>query len=288
MADFILSAFADEAGGGILDQIKALQENGFTHIEPRGLDYGNISKYTPEMCRELKKVLDDGGISVSAIGSPFGKINIRDDFEEHFELFKVNIENANILGTDKIRIFSFYIDEGEVFEDYRDEVLERLERLCDYALAHGVMCCHENERGIYGNNDTRCLDILKSLDGKIKGVFDAGNYIIDGIDILPTYKMLEPYIEYMHIKDGFYAEKRIVPAGKGEANYVELMREFDKKEGKRILTLEPHLKIFKGLAELEQPGGTADRLKDYTYKTNREAFDAAANALKEVIALARA
>ena len=48
MAEFILSAFADEAGGGILDQIKALQENGFTHIEPRGLDYGNISSTRPK------------------------------------------------------------------------------------------------------------------------------------------------------------------------------------------------------------------------------------------------
>lgn len=33
MADFLLSAFADEAGGGILSQIEALKANGFTHRE---------------------------------------------------------------------------------------------------------------------------------------------------------------------------------------------------------------------------------------------------------------
>ena len=43
MAEFILSAFSDEAGGGILEQIAALKRNGLTHTEPRGLDHGNIS-----------------------------------------------------------------------------------------------------------------------------------------------------------------------------------------------------------------------------------------------------
>jgi hypothetical protein len=52
MAEFILSAFSDEAGGGILDQIAALKRNGLTHTEPRGLDHGNISEYTAENADE--------------------------------------------------------------------------------------------------------------------------------------------------------------------------------------------------------------------------------------------
>ena len=46
MAEFVLSAFADEAGGGLLDQIRALKENGWTHIEPRGLDAGKTYEVT--------------------------------------------------------------------------------------------------------------------------------------------------------------------------------------------------------------------------------------------------
>ena len=52
---FYLSAFADEAGGGILEQIDALKAHRMTHIEPRGLDHGNISLYTVEQAKELKK-----------------------------------------------------------------------------------------------------------------------------------------------------------------------------------------------------------------------------------------
>ena len=61
MAEFIFSAFADEAGGGLLSQIDALKANGLTHIEPRGLDEGNISLYSVEQAKELKKILDDNG-----------------------------------------------------------------------------------------------------------------------------------------------------------------------------------------------------------------------------------
>ena len=75
MAEFIFSAFADEAGGGLLHQIEALKANGITHIEPRGLDEGNISTFSAAQVREVKKILDEHGIGVSSVGSHFGKIN---------------------------------------------------------------------------------------------------------------------------------------------------------------------------------------------------------------------
>ncbi len=108
MANFVLSAFADEAGGGLLDQIAALKANGLTHIEPRGLDEGNISGFTAAQAKAVKKVLDEHGIGVSSIGSHFGKINIKDDFTAHFDSFRQCVENAVILGTPNIRMFSFY------------------------------------------------------------------------------------------------------------------------------------------------------------------------------------
>lgn len=280
MANFLLSAFADEAGGGILEQIAALKANRLTHIEPRGLDGGNISDYTPEQAKALKKVLDDNQIGVSAIGSRFGKIEITDDFDEHFEEFKNCVEVANILGTKRIRMFSFFIDEDDDMSDFRDEVFERIDKMCSYSLKHGVWCCHENEKGIYGEKEKECLDLYRSFKGKLLGVFDPANFIQSGVDVLPAYDLLEEYIDYMHIKDCVYDGGQVRPAGKGDGKIAELLRRFNKKDGERFLTLEPHLKVFKGLSGLEKEGGQADKLKnDYTYSSNREAFDAAANAL---------
>lgn len=285
MAEFLLSAFADEGGKTIEEQIKALKNNKLTHIEPRGINGVNISDYTPEMAKELRKILDENGIGVSAIGSPFGKINITDDFEPHFEKFKKTVENACILGTQNIRMFSFYFENGADFSQYRDEVMERLTMFCDYSLASGIWCCHENEKGIYGDNAERCLDILKTLEGKIKGVFDPANFIQCGVEILPAYEMLKDYIEYLHIKDARMSDGFVVPCGCGDGCIPELLARFKQKTGKRFLTLEPHLMVFDGLKDLEQEGGTADVLKDdYRYASNEEAFAAASDALHSILA----
>lgn len=285
MATFHLSAFADEAGKPLADQIAALKAHGMTHLEPRGLDDGNISFYTPAQAKEVKKVLDANGIGISSIGSCFGKIEITEDFAPHFEQFKNCVEVANILETKRIRMFSFFFTKGESYEEYRDEVFERLDKMCDYALNNGILCCHENEKEIYGDTDDRCLELLKAFKGKMGGIFDPSNFIQCGVEILPAYEKLKDYIDYFHVKDCIFESGKVVPAGKGEANMVELLKRFaSDNTGDHFLTLEPHLKVFSGLENLETENGAAQQLKeDYTYPTNRDAFNAAANALKDCL-----
>lgn len=146
MAEFILSAFSDEAGIDLDEQIRACQANGITHMELRGLPQGNVSSLTTDDAWVLKAKLDAEGMQVSAIGSPYGKMNIADDFEPHFAAFQNTVEVAKILGCHLIRMFSFYFDEGQSYEAYRDEVFSRVGRMADYALAHNVLCCHETKR----------------------------------------------------------------------------------------------------------------------------------------------
>lgn len=283
MAHFLLSAFADEAGGGLIEQINALKANGLTHIEPRGLDDGNVSDITAEQAKKVRKILDDNNIGVSAVGSRFGKIKITDKFAPHFDEFKRCVETACILGTPNIRMFSFYIPEGDSSSIYKDEVFERLERMADYSRENGIWCCHENEKEIYGDNDDRCLEILSTFEGKIKGVFDPANFIQCHVEVLPAYEKLENYIEYMHIKDCRMTDGFVVPCGKGDGHVAELIRRFSVKDGDRFLTLEPHLKVFDGLAVLEQNGGAGTVRETYEYPTNRDAFNAACDAFKEVL-----
>ena len=51
--------------------------------------------------------------------------------------------------------------------------------------------------------------------------------------------------------------------------------------GGGVMTLEPHLKTFDGLAALEADEKT--NIDDVTYKTNEEAFDTAARAIQGII-----
>ena len=107
MNKFNLHAFADEAGQDLNDQIAALRDNGYEGMEIRKVEGINVSKLTVEQAKEIDKRMKDAGLCVWSIGSPIGKIDIADDFELHFELFKYVCKIVKILETKYIRIFSF-------------------------------------------------------------------------------------------------------------------------------------------------------------------------------------
>ena len=89
-----LAAFADEAVPDLAGQISAMQENGIELLEIRGVDGGNIDRISDKKAREIRKRLDDAGIAVWSLGSPFGKIGIGDDFAPHIESFKHSLEHG--------------------------------------------------------------------------------------------------------------------------------------------------------------------------------------------------
>ena len=105
---FRLAAFADEASQKIDDQIKTMKNNGIELLEIRGVDGTNIADITVSKAKEVRSRLDDAGLSVWSLGSPYGKISFSDDFDKHLDLFKHGIELCDILGTKHIRLFSFY------------------------------------------------------------------------------------------------------------------------------------------------------------------------------------
>lgn len=276
MAKFRLSAFADEADKLLTGQIEALQEAGIGMIELRGVNGKNMSTLTVEEAKEAKKMLDDGGIAVSSMGSPYGKIQITDEFGPHLELFKKGMELTKIMGADHVRMFSFFIPAGEEPEKYRDEVFARLDKMAQAAREAGVQMLHENEKGIYGDTDERCLEILKEFSGRILGVFDPANFLQCKVRPIEAMAKLKDYIAYMHIKDAMLADGSVVPCGMGDGSLVELLGQMAKRADGMVLSIEPHLTVFDGLKGLQD-----EEVKHkFVYESNRAAFAAAADALK--------
>ncbi len=272
-----LCAFADEAADDLAGQIDMMKNGGIEYLEIRAIDSVNVSKFTNEQTREYKKQLDDAGIKVWSIGSPHGKIKITAPFGPELDRFKRSIEIAHMMEAKCMRIFSFYETNGDAA--FRDEVFERMARYAEAAKGSGIVLCHENEKGIYGDNADRCLEIHKAIP-EIRGVFDPANFVQVGEDTLRAWDMLEPYIYYGHIKDSL-ADGNIVPPGKGIGNIAEYLPKFFAK-GLEVLTLEPHLMHFASLAAIEQKGEES-KLGLYHFESRREAFDYAIASLKEII-----
>jgi sugar phosphate isomerase/epimerase len=280
MSRFILSAFADEIDPRLDVQMDVLEQHGISYIEMRGVGGKNITEYSPEEVREIKKQLDDRGFRISAIGSPIGKIGITDDFGPHLELFKRTLEIAKILETRYIRMFSFYIPEGEKPEKYRDEVMDRWRQFLEAAEGTGIMLLHENEKGIYGDTPQRCLDLVKAMDSaNLKLIFDPANFIqCDVVTYPEAYELLKEYIVYMHIKDAVYSDHHVVPAGQGDGRVKDILERLYKSGFDGFLSIEPHLWNFVGFAELENR-----KIEASTEDSGPEKFAIAAYALKKMI-----
>lgn len=270
---FKLAAFADEADSRLDGQIAAMRENGVEMLEIRGVNGENISDITNEKARDIRTRLDAAGISVWSLGSPFGKIGITDDFEPHLDKFKHGLELAEILSAKHIRIFSFYVPHDNA-EHYSDEVMRRLEKMLAAAKGSSITLCHENEKGIYGDNAGRCAKIHQSFP-ELRAVFDPANFVQCGQDTKSAWELLSPYIEYLHIKDAL-ANGSVVPAGMGIGNIPHILREYRGE----VLTVEPHLSVFDGFDDLEQ-GETAER--KFRYPDSRTAFKAAVSAIKQIM-----
>lgn len=247
-----VSCFADEIAESLDRQIEVLSRLGISYVELRSADGINVSDFTMNFAKEVKKKLDQANIRISAIGSPIGKIGINDDFDAHLQKLSHTEQMADIFETPYIRMFSFYIPENYAAADCRSEVLFRTEAMIAEAAHNNITLLHENEKGIYGDNASRCLDLMQQFAGKhFSCTFDFANFIQCGQDPLEAYEMLSPYISYVHVKDALFATREVVPAGTGDGHLPEIFQKLDASGYHGFLSLEPHLANFSGLAALE-------------------------------------
>ena len=241
---------------------------------------GLLLVFSPEKVKEVKAKLAAAGVSVSSIGSPLGKISIEEDFVPHLEKVKRTLEIQKELGAPYIRMFSFYLPEGQDPARFRGEVLERLHRMVEEAAAWDSVLLHENEKGIYGDNASRCQDLLEQLAGPhFQAVFDFANFIQVGQETLPAYGLLKPYVAYVHVKDALLSTGAVVPAGQGDGHVRDILTDLLGGGWKGFLSLEPHLTDFAGLAALEQ-----DPQKRGSALDGKSAWKLALDSLKEILA----
>ena len=152
------------------------------------------------------------------------------------------IDVAVQMETSYIRMFSFYCND---LDADRDEVMRRIQAMVDMAAAAGVTMLHENEKGIYGEQPDRCLDLHQTITGQhFRATFDPANFVQAGVKPFDdAYPLLKPYIAYYHIKDAVMGEGRVVPAGQGDGQIREVMAAAKASGYDGFLSLEPHLQV---------------------------------------------
>lgn len=267
-----LSAFSDEAGVSLQEQIDALHRNNIRLMEIRTVDGKSIAKVTQEEAQQIATTLKENNIQVWSIGSPLGKVHLNDSFSLSalLELTHHLCKLANIFETDKIRIFSFYSA-----YDKKEQVFDYLRRMQQIAAGYGVQLCHENEKDVYGDVVERVQELMANVPG-LKYVYDPANYLQCGEKSENSLPALHGTTEYFHIKDVISETQELVPPGCGDGNIAGLIEMI---HDDKVMTLEPHLKVFEGYSSFD-----SETMKNkFHFSSNTEAFDAAVHALKALL-----
>jgi 3-dehydroshikimate dehydratase len=240
-----LSCFGDEIASDIDTQIDVMIENKIPCLELRTTDGVPVLSLSEDHARAVRAKLDKAGIAVSAIGSPIGKIKISEDFEPHMEAFRRAIELADQFETKHIRVFSYFIPEGDDPGKYRDEVMKRMLAKAKVAEEAGVLMMHENEREIYGDTAKRCEDIVDTVDSSaLKHIIDPANFVMCGVEPFDdAYNRYGAETTYFHIKDALATTNDVVVAGEGDGQIPEILDALKKRGFSGILSLEPHLQM---------------------------------------------
>jgi len=268
-----LSAFADEVGEDFELQLAALRRNGMHYVEIRSVDHENVSKISLQKAQELKQRMDDAGVACQVIGSPVGKTAL-DRASEHEELLRHIADIAHVLGADKVRMFSYFMQPYETDQN-ESRVVDALCRLQEIAQAENLMLCHENEKGIFGYNAENCLKLMRQVPS-LRAVFDPANFVQCRVNTLYAWHLLKEHVEYLHAKDA-KTDGKVVACGAG-AGFVPVIVEEYLKRGGEMITLEPHLFSFSALKTLEENPEARNE-----FALADDAFDTAATALKKII-----
>lgn len=241
---FVVSGFADEVSPALETQLDVLSSVDVRHIDVRSVDDTNVLDLTDERLHEIRGTLDERGFEVASVGSPIGKTSIATDFDDHVARFERALEVASILDTDAVRLFSYFVPDGDDPAAHRDEVIRRMRRKAELAEEAGVTLLLENDEGLYGDTPERCRDVLTTVDSpNLRAVFDVGNFLELGVVPYPdAFVQLVEYVDCFHVKDAELGDRgEMLPAGEGDGRIAETLAACRKRGFVGVASVEPHL-----------------------------------------------
>ncbi|WP_166998030.1 sugar phosphate isomerase/epimerase family protein [Paramicrobacterium fandaimingii] len=239
-----LSGFGDEIHEDPTVQVAVLQALGARHVEVRSAWGVNVVDLDDDQLAQLATMLTDAGMGVSAIASPIGKVDVSLDPDLEVQRLKRVIRVAHALGTDSIRVFSFFRGEGVSVDSTRDAVMVRMRMLATEAEREKVTLLHENEKDIYGDTPERVLDLVESVGSPaLRLAWDSANFVQVGVTHPHDegYAMLRPYLDYLQVKDAVAATGGVVPAGEGDGQVLKTITALKDDGYTGFASLEPHL-----------------------------------------------
>ena len=245
-ARFTLSAFGDEIDDDIEVQCSVLKDLDIGYLELRSAWSTNVLALSDAQVNRLNDLCEAHSIQVSCIGSPIGKSPIDEPIEKVVDDLNRIIDIAERVGTDRVRVFSFYPEIDGTQSERVEESIARLRVLADVASKRDIVLLLENEGGLVGDVPRRCAALVKGVGSpNLRYVWDTGNYpqmgFANSVDI--GWSLLSEYTVCVQVKDCRIADGTITVAGEGDGQVRTLLEKLSGVGYTGFLALEPHLLV---------------------------------------------
>ena len=284
----VLSGFADEAANQktAVEQFAAFAAIGLQYYSLRFVDLGNGIKNVMDLTKsevtKLRHLEDEYCMNVASIGSPIGKVKLRDEedgtknryvpFDQYLKKDVARAcELAHAFETKLIRGFSFYHPKGTDPREYLSQAADQLGQIAEACHRSDLTFGLEIEANLIGQTGSLIAELHRRVNHPaLVTIFDGGNIVSQGYSTEETFEQyvaMKPSLGWMHIKDYHHPRpaaksahvdedklKNFVPADEGDSGHEAILRDFadmlpalHDKLTKRgipgvVLDLEPHLK----------------------------------------------
>src|SRR3954454_13122549 len=218
----VLSAFGDEAANHTTaaEQFAALSAAGLQYYSLRFVDLGsgvkNVMKLTKSEITDLRHLEDEYCMNVASIGSPLGKVKLRDvddgssnqfvPFDKYLDKeVSRACELAHAFETKLIRGFSFYPPKADDPREHLPQAADQLAQIAEKCHRSDLTYGLEIEANLVGQTGELIADLHRRVNHPaLVTIFDGGNIISQGYtpeETFQQYLAMKPSIGWMHIKD---------------------------------------------------------------------------------------
>jgi len=259
-----LAVFTDEVSQDLDTAIRLAVRHRLDGVEIRTVWSKPVQHLTAEEVGRIRRALDEHGLSVAAIASPVFKCELDDDAanQEHLDYLRNCIRIGRELGTDIIRVFTFW--KHGPSQPIWGRIKRRFREAVPMAEEAGVVLGVENEHTTYCATAAETKQFVTEIGSPaVRAVWDPCNevYADEGVTPYPdAYEMVKPFIAHVHVKDGARDPKtgiaRVTPVGDGDVDWKGQLRDLLASHYEGYASLETHWRP-KALPEnsLSQPGG---------------------------------
>lgn len=225
-ARFKLGVITDEVSQDFEEAVKVVKELRMRLVELRELWGKNVKDLSDGELVKVKRLVDEAGLKVACIASPFFKCSLFnvEEREEHLSFLRRLIDIAKTLDAETIRVFAFWRIKGGL-DKYFDAVVEGLKEAVEVAEDEGVLLALENEAACLVGTGLEARRVIDAVDSKaLKINWDPANAYIAGERPYPEgYGYVRSFMAHMHIKDVVKdpetGRPRFVAIGSGDIDY---------------------------------------------------------------------